>query len=78
MGAAARRPDSDIATPLSPDDIGGPSVTLEDLAAEIGLSVERVQQWLESGYGPQPIAPATDGRPVRFTRRAIDAWLLGY
>ncbi len=60
------------------DDIGGPTVTLDDLAAEIGLPVERVQQWLASGFGPQPIAPRVDGRPVRFTRASIDAWLLGY
>ena len=60
------------------DDIGGPTVTVEELAVEIGLSVERVHQWLASGFGPQPFGQQAAGRPVRFTRRAIDAWLLGY
>lgn len=54
----------------------GPAITIDDLAAEIGLSVERIGQWLQAGRGPVPL-PASAGGVVRFSRRAVDQWLLG-
>lgn len=54
----------------------GPVVTLDDFAAEIGLPVERLKQWLEAGRGPAPLPPTRSGT-IRFTRSAVDAWLLG-
>ena len=59
------------------DDELGPSISMEDLAVEIGLSVERLTQWLQAGRGPIPLPSGAAGA-VRFTRRSVDNWLRGH
>ncbi|HEY2043031.1 MAG TPA: helix-turn-helix domain-containing protein [Jatrophihabitans sp.] len=55
-----------------------PTVSLEALADELGLPAQQLQRWVRTGHGPRALTAAAAGGEVRFTRHAVNAWLLGH